>query len=154
MLVPLFGDDGEDCVGWRFALSSQDTSSSRTWCSSAISPSSFGPSLVILGRFPPRLGPWAYYSKWAGAPRSLGPPIFNWKYFKENGLLSSVVCIFGNTIEKYSSIWLIQKSQVFLFFFFWILNKNLILQFEIFLHKKKKKKKKRSQINLKQIYSK
>ena len=33
------------------------------------------PSLVILGHFPPRLGPWAYYSKWAGAPRSFGPTI-------------------------------------------------------------------------------
>ena len=42
-LVPLFGDNGEGCVGWRTALSSQDTSSLRTWCSSAISPSSFGP---------------------------------------------------------------------------------------------------------------
>ena len=75
-LVPLFGDNGEGCGGWRIALSSQDTSSSRTWCSSAISPSSFGTSFVILGRFPPRLGPWAYYSKWAGAPRSFGPTIY------------------------------------------------------------------------------
>ena len=45
----------------------------RTWRSSAISPSSFVPFLVILRRFPPRLGPWAYYSKWAGVPRSFGP---------------------------------------------------------------------------------
>ena len=73
MLVPSFGNDGEGCGGWRIVLSSQDTSLSRTWCSSTISPSSFGPSLVILGRFPPRLGRWAYYSKWAGAPRSFGP---------------------------------------------------------------------------------
>ena len=44
----------------------------RTWRSSAISPSSCGPSLVILGCFPPQLGPWAYYSKWARGPRSFG----------------------------------------------------------------------------------
>ena len=75
MLVPLFGDDGEGCGGWRTALSSQGTSSPRTWCSSAISPSSFGPSLVILKHFPPQLGPWAYYSKWVGLPRSFGPTI-------------------------------------------------------------------------------
>ena len=75
MLVTLFGDDGEGCGGWRTALSSQDTSSPRTCCSSAICPSSFEPSLVILRRFPPRLGPWAYYSKWAGVPRSFDPTI-------------------------------------------------------------------------------
>ena len=75
MLVPLFGDDGEGCRGWRIAPSSQGTSSPRTWCSSAISPSSFGPSLVILRHFPLRLGPWAYYSKWAGVPKSFGPTI-------------------------------------------------------------------------------
>ena len=74
-LVPLFGDDGEGCGGWHTALSSQGTNSPRTWCSSAISPSSFGPFLVILGRFPPQLGPWAYYPKWAGVPRSFGPTI-------------------------------------------------------------------------------
>ena len=74
-LVPSFGDDGEGCGGWRIALSSQDTSLPRTWCFSVISPSSFRPSLVILGRFPPRLGPWAYYSQWAGAPKSFGPTI-------------------------------------------------------------------------------
>ena len=72
-LVPLFEDDGEGCGGWRTAPSSQGTSSTRTWCSSTISPSSFGPSLVILGHFPPRLDPWAYYSKWAEVPRSFGP---------------------------------------------------------------------------------
>ena len=74
-LVPLFGDDEEGCGGWRTALSSQGTSSPRTWCSSAISPSSFGPSLVILGRFLPQLDPWAYYPKWAGVPRSFSPTI-------------------------------------------------------------------------------
>ena len=74
MLVPLFGDDGEGCGGWRTALSSQGTSTPRTWYSSAIYPSSFRPSLVILGHFPPRLGPWVYYSKLAGVPRSFGPP--------------------------------------------------------------------------------
>ena len=72
-LVPSFGDDGEGCGGWRIAFSSQDTNLPRTWRSSVISPSSFGSSSVILGRSPPRLGPWAYYSKWVGAPRSFGP---------------------------------------------------------------------------------
>ena len=72
-LVPLFGDDGEGCGGWRTVLSSQGTSTPRTWCSSAISLSSFGPFLVILGRFPPRLGPWAYHSKWARVPKSFDP---------------------------------------------------------------------------------
>ena len=75
-LVPLYGDDGEGCGGWRTALSSQGTSSPRTWCSSAISPSSFRSSLVIFGCFPPRLGPWAYYSKWVGVPR----PFSNFTY--------------------------------------------------------------------------
>ena len=74
-LVPSFGDVREGCSGWRIALSSQDTSLPRTWRSSAISPSSFRSSLVILGPFPPRLGLWAYYSKWVGAPRSFGPTI-------------------------------------------------------------------------------
>ena len=74
-LVPLFGDNGEGCGGWRTALSSQRTNSPRTWWSSAISPSSFRSSLVILRRFPHWLGPWAYYSKWAGVPRSFGPII-------------------------------------------------------------------------------
>ena len=63
ILVPSFG-------GWRGWLqwiaycpffSGQELP--RTRRSSAISPSSCGPSLVILGRFPPQLGPWAYYSK-------------------------------------------------------------------------------------------
>ena len=75
MLVPLLRDDGEGYGGWRTALSSQGTSSPRTWCSSAISPSSFGPSLIILGRFSPRLGPWAYHSKWVGVLRSFGPTV-------------------------------------------------------------------------------
>ena len=75
MLIPLFGDDGEGCSGWRTTLSSQGTGLSRTWCSLAISPSSFGPSLVILGRFSPRLGPCTYHSKWAGVPKSFCPTI-------------------------------------------------------------------------------
>ena len=58
-LVPLFG-------GWQGWLrwiaycpffSGQELP--RTRRSSAISPSSCGPSLVIFGRFPPRLSPWA-----------------------------------------------------------------------------------------------
>ena len=74
-LVPPFG-------GWRGWLrwiaycpffSRQE--SPRTRRSSAISPSSCGPSLVILERFPPRLGTRAYYSKWVEAPRSFGPTI-------------------------------------------------------------------------------
>ena len=56
-LVPSFGNDGEGCVGWCIALSFHDTNSPRTWRSSATSPNSFRPSLVILGRFPPRPGP-------------------------------------------------------------------------------------------------
>ena len=83
-LVPLFGDDGEDCGGWRTALSSQGISSPRTWWSSAISPSSFRSSLVILGCFPPRLGPWAYYSKWVGVPKSFGPTDTNLFLIKKN----------------------------------------------------------------------
>ena len=51
MIVPSFGDDEEGCSGWRIALSSQDTSLSRTWHFSAIYPSSFGPSLAIHRRF-------------------------------------------------------------------------------------------------------
>ena len=89
-LVPSFGDDREGCSGWRIALSSQDTNSPRTWRSSAISPSSFEPFFVILGCFSPRLGIWAYYSKWAGAPRSFDPTTTNkclvkiWKYAFSN----------------------------------------------------------------------
>ena len=41
----------------------------------AIPPNSYGPSLAVLGRFPPQLGLWAYYSKWAGAPRFFDPTI-------------------------------------------------------------------------------
>ena len=74
-LVPSFG-------GWRGWLwwiaycpffSGQELP--RAHRSSAISPSSCGPSLVIFGRFPPQLGPQAYYSEWAGTPRSFGPTI-------------------------------------------------------------------------------
>ena len=72
-LVPSFG-------GWREWLrwivycpffSGQELP--RTRRSSAISPSSYGSSSVILGRFPLWLDPWVYYSEWAGAPRSFGP---------------------------------------------------------------------------------
>ena len=55
-LVPSFGNDGEGCGGWCIALPFHDTSSSRTWQSSAISPNSIGPFLVILRRFLPRPG--------------------------------------------------------------------------------------------------
>ena len=51
-LIPSFGNDGESCCGWCIALSFHGTS-----MSSVISPNSFGPSLAILGRFPPRPGP-------------------------------------------------------------------------------------------------
>ena len=100
-LVPLFGDDGKGCGGWRTVLSSQGTSSSRTWCSSVISPSSFGPSLVILGCFSPRLGPWAYHLKWAEAPRSFGPtngyfvsPLFCWYFLNIKYMLICILKIF------------------------------------------------------------
>ena len=83
-LVLSFGDHREGCGGWCVALSSQDTSSSRTWRSSAISPSSLGPSLVVLGRFPPRLGPWAYFLKWAKAPKSFGPTYTMGYSFEDN----------------------------------------------------------------------
>ena len=56
-LVPSFKNDEEGYCGWCIALSFHGTSSPRTWRSSVISPNSFGPSLVILGRFPPRPGP-------------------------------------------------------------------------------------------------
>ena len=56
-LVPSFENDGEGCCGWCIALSFHDTNSPRTWRSSAISPNSFGPSLVIFERFPPWPGP-------------------------------------------------------------------------------------------------
>ena len=56
-LVPSFRNDGEGCSGWCIVLSFHGTSSLRTWRSSVISPNSFRPSLVILGRFPPRPGP-------------------------------------------------------------------------------------------------
>ena len=56
-LVLSFENNGEGCFGWCIVLSFHDTSSSRTWRSSAIPPNSFGPSLVILGRFPPRPRP-------------------------------------------------------------------------------------------------
>ena len=74
-LVPSFG-------GWRGWLrwiaycpffSGQELP--RTRRSSAISLSSCGPSFVILGHYPPLLGPRAYYSEWAGAPRSFGPTV-------------------------------------------------------------------------------
>ena len=55
-----------------------DIGLSRIGRSSTLPPSSFGPSLVILGCFPPQLGPWAYYPKWAGVPRSFGPTITNY----------------------------------------------------------------------------
>ena len=60
-LVPSFGNDGESCCGWCIALSFHGTS-----MSSAISPNSFGPSLAILGRFPPRPGPlgWGTQILW------------------------------------------------------------------------------------------
>ena len=135
-LVPSFGDDGKGCDGWRIALSSQDTSSPRTWRSSAISPSSFGPSLVILGRFPPQLGPWAYYSKWAGTPRSFGP---TWSIYGLWFLNSSMFIISDFIVGT--------KILIFLFIFYKIspnfLKKKLNYGHVNFLLVCKKKKKKK-----------
>ena len=74
-LVPSFGNDGEGCGGWCIALPFHGTSSPRTWRSSAISPNSFGPSLIILGRFPPWPGPLGLIFEMGRAPRSFGPTI-------------------------------------------------------------------------------
>ena len=105
-LVPLFGDDGEGCGGWCTALSSQGTGSPRTWCSSAISPKSFGPFLVILRRFSPRLGPWAYHSKWAGVPKSFGPTL---------SICEQFIYIFAKNVLNYTCIlkmWSFKKLYI------------------------------------------
>ena len=116
-LVPLFRDDREGCGGWRTALSSQDTSSPRTWRSSAISPNSFGPSLIVLRRLPPRLGPWAYYSKWVRAPRSFGPTSSNilaviHGFASINSLLLCMSFFFGKRKKKedwLNTIWSLKQ---------------------------------------------
>ena len=56
-LVPSLGTTGRAALDGALPFPFHDTSSPRTWRSSAIPPNSFGPSLVILGRFPPRPGP-------------------------------------------------------------------------------------------------
>ena len=111
-LVPLFGNDREGYGGWRTALSSQGTNSPRTWWSSAISSSSFSSSLVILGRFPPRLGPWAYYSKWAGVPRSFGPT--HTLLFEIFLILHPKVSEFGFYTLKFHTILIVNPSISFM----------------------------------------
>ena len=81
----------------------------RTCRSSAISPSSRGPSLVILGRFPPRLGPRACYSKWARAPRSFGLTVT----INIINFTPSVLCIINHF---YIFFGLVFKENVFFFF--------------------------------------
>ena len=73
MLVPLFGDDGEGCGGWRTALSFQGTSLPTTWCSSVISPSSFRSSLFILGHFSSSAGPLGLLSEMGRGTQVLWP---------------------------------------------------------------------------------
>ena len=72
-LVLSFAATGRAALDGVLLFPFHDTSSPRTGRPSAMSPSSFGPSLVILGRFPPRPGPLGLILKWAGAPRSFGP---------------------------------------------------------------------------------
>ena len=82
----------------------------RTCRSSAISPSSRGPFLVILGRFSPRLGPWACYSNWVRAHRSFGPTIT----INIINFTPSVLCIINHF---YIFFGLVFKENVFFFFF-------------------------------------
>ena len=79
-LVPSFGNDGEGCCGWCIALSFHDTSLPRTWQSSTISPNSFGPSLVILGRFPPRPEPLGLIFEMGRGTPILWPHIYIYTY--------------------------------------------------------------------------
>ena len=72
-LVLSFAATGRAALDGVLLFPFHDTSSPRIGRPSAMSPSSFGPSLVILGRFPPRPGPLGLILKWAGAPRSFGP---------------------------------------------------------------------------------
>ena len=80
-LVPSFGNDGKGCCGWCIALSFHDTSSPRTWQSSMISPNSFGPSLVILERCPPQLGPLGLIFEMGGGTQILWPHTLNYSIF-------------------------------------------------------------------------
>ena len=56
-LVPSLGTTGKAALDGVLPFPIHDTGSPRTWRSSAIPPNRFGPSLVILCRFPPRPGP-------------------------------------------------------------------------------------------------
>ena len=57
MLVLSFATTGRAALDGVLLFPFYDTGSPRIGWSSAMPPSSFGPSLVILGRFPPQLGP-------------------------------------------------------------------------------------------------
>ena len=72
---PFIWDDWEGYFRWCAALSFHDIGSPRTRWSSAMPPSSFGPSLVILGRFSSSAWALGLILKWVRAPRSFGPTI-------------------------------------------------------------------------------
>ena len=93
-LVPLFGNDEEGYCGWCIALSFHDTSSPRTWQSSVISPSSFGPFLVILGRFPPRPEPLGLIFEMGRGTQILWPHKTFFFFCYKIGPLSPMISLF------------------------------------------------------------
>ena len=105
-LVPSFGNDGEGCCGWCIALSFHGTSSLKTWRSSAISPNNFGPSLVLLGRFPPRPGPLGLIFEMGRGTQILWPHSLasTLKEIQLIGLIMKILC-------NYFKIWNIAESN-------------------------------------------
>ena len=103
-LVPSFGNDGEGCYGWCIALSFHGTSSPRTWQSSTISHNSFGPSLVILERFPPRPGPLGLIFGMSRGTQILWP---HTNYYKIILFQNFLISIQAYTLSKSSKTWYI-----------------------------------------------
>ena len=132
-LVPSFGNDGEGCCGWCIALSFHDTSSPRTWRSSVISLSSFGPSLVIIGRFSPRLGSLGLIFEMDRGTLILCPHKTFFFFGYKIGPLSPMISLFFLLIFfPLSRLKRFSLSFLFFFFFFsvsFLLNSNPTFSF-------------------------
>ena len=76
-LVPSFGTTGRVALDGVLLFPFHDTGSPRTWQSSTMLPSSFGPSLVILERFLTRPGPLSLIFKMGRGTQILWPHNYN-----------------------------------------------------------------------------
>ena len=94
MLVPSFGMTGRAALDGVLLFPFHDTGSPRTWRSLAMLPSSFGPSLVITGRFLPRPGPLGLIFKMGQDTQILWPHKYIYKLIHFTQILEYILCKF------------------------------------------------------------